>query len=121
MCSNFRRSKCALCEIAHQSKQNLVRANCLSRKHVENFVDRCIYKFKRAIAEPGSAVGAIAATSIGCFCVSCTSVEMMLELSLGLGEPSTQMTLKTFHFAGVASMWVIFLFRGPKCGKTWYF
>lgn len=32
----------------------------------------------------GTAVGAIAATSIG--------------------EPSTQMTLKTFHFAGVASM-----------------
>ena len=34
--------------------------------------------------EPGEAVGAIAAQSIG--------------------EPATQMTLKTFHFAGVASM-----------------
>jgi len=34
--------------------------------------------------EPGTAVGALGATSIG--------------------EPSTQMTLKTFHFAGVASM-----------------
>merc|ERR1712196_690862 len=34
--------------------------------------------------EPGEAVGAIAAQSIG--------------------EPGTQMTLKTFHFAGVASM-----------------
>ena len=34
--------------------------------------------------EPGSAVGAIAAQSIG--------------------EPGTQMTLKTFHFAGVAGM-----------------
>ena len=34
--------------------------------------------------EPGTAVGAICAQSIG--------------------EPGTQMTLKTFHFAGVASM-----------------
>uniref|UniRef100_A0A7I4YH32 DNA-directed RNA polymerase subunit n=1 Tax=Haemonchus contortus TaxID=6289 RepID=A0A7I4YH32_HAECO len=45
---------------------------------------RCCRKLKKAAIEPGSAVGAIAATSIG--------------------EPSTQMTLKTFHFAGVASM-----------------
>jgi DNA-directed RNA polymerase III subunit RPC1 len=41
-------------------------------------------KLRRALIEPGTAVGAIAAQSIG--------------------EPSTQMTLKTFHFAGVASM-----------------
>lgn len=38
----------------------------------------------RAQMEPGSAVGALCAQSIG--------------------EPGTQMTLKTFHFAGVASM-----------------
>lgn len=41
-------------------------------------------KYNRAITEPGTAVGALAAQSIG--------------------EPGTQMTLKTFHFAGVASM-----------------
>ncbi|KAF6000813.1 DNA-directed RNA polymerase [Cyanidiococcus yangmingshanensis] len=41
-------------------------------------------KLQRALIQPGTAVGAIAAQSIG--------------------EPSTQMTLKTFHFAGVASM-----------------
>jgi DNA-directed RNA polymerase III subunit RPC1 len=41
-------------------------------------------KLQRAFIQPGTAVGAIAAQSIG--------------------EPSTQMTLKTFHFAGVASM-----------------
>ena len=41
-------------------------------------------KFLRAKMEPGSAVGALCAQSIG--------------------EPGTQMTLKTFHFAGVASM-----------------
>ena len=37
-----------------------------------------------AAMEPGTAVGALCAQSIG--------------------EPGTQMTLKTFHFAGVASM-----------------
>ena len=43
----------------------------------------CVYS-SRAQMEPGSAVGALCAQSIG--------------------EPGTQMTLKTFHFAGVASM-----------------
>jgi DNA-directed RNA polymerase beta' subunit len=37
--------------------------------------------------EPGTAVGAVGAQSIG--------------------EPGTQMTLKTFHFAGVASMSIL--------------
>ena len=41
-------------------------------------------KYARAQITPGEAVGAVAAQSIG--------------------EPGTQMTLKTFHFAGVASM-----------------
>lgn len=41
-------------------------------------------KYNLAVTEPGTAVGALAAQSIG--------------------EPGTQMTLKTFHFAGVASM-----------------
>jgi DNA-directed RNA polymerase beta' subunit len=41
-------------------------------------------EYNHFLSHSGTAVGAIAATSIG--------------------EPSTQMTLKTFHFAGVASM-----------------
>ncbi|XP_055932368.1 DNA-directed RNA polymerase III subunit RPC1-like [Argiope bruennichi] len=44
----------------------------------------CKDKYMKAMNEPGTAVGAICAQSIG--------------------EPATQMTLKTFHFAGVASM-----------------
>ena len=44
----------------------------------------CWMKYVRARIEPGSTVGAVGAQSIG--------------------EPGTQMTLKTFHFAGVASM-----------------
>lgn len=48
------------------------------------FVKTCLEKYKKAQVEPGHAVGAVGAQSIG--------------------EPGTQMTLKTFHFAGVAGM-----------------
>lgn len=48
------------------------------------FLDSCWSKYVKARIEPGSTVGAVGAQSIG--------------------EPGTQMTLKTFHFAGVASM-----------------
>ncbi|KAI0751657.1 beta and beta-prime subunits of DNA dependent RNA-polymerase [Daedaleopsis nitida] len=48
------------------------------------FLDICWTKYVKAKIEPGSTVGAVGAQSIG--------------------EPGTQMTLKTFHFAGVASM-----------------
>ncbi|KPI44783.1 DNA-directed RNA polymerase III subunit RPC1 [Cyphellophora attinorum] len=56
----------------------------LSRKTLEAFINACLEKYKRAQVEPGHAVGAVGAQSIG--------------------EPGTQMTLKTFHFAGVAGM-----------------
>lgn len=52
--------------------------------HLEMFIDVALIKYDKAKVEPGTAVGAIGAQSIG--------------------EPGTQMTLKTFHFAGVASM-----------------
>ncbi|KZZ94312.1 DNA-directed RNA polymerase III [Moelleriella libera RCEF 2490] len=48
------------------------------------FIKMCLEKYKKAHVEPGHAVGAVGAQSIG--------------------EPGTQMTLKTFHFAGVAGM-----------------
>ena len=56
----------------------------LTKTQLEKFLITCVDKYMRARIEPGSAVGAIGAQSIG--------------------EPGTQMTLKTFHFAGVASM-----------------
>jgi len=46
-------------------------------------IEQIIYMYKKAIVAPGEMVGIIAAQSIG--------------------EPTTQMTLNTFHFAGVAS------------------
>lgn len=56
----------------------------ITRKKLDWFLKSCIEKYIRARIEPGTAVGALGAQSIG--------------------EPGTQMTLKTFHFAGVAGM-----------------
>lgn len=56
----------------------------VTERQLASFLQMCWEKFVRAKVEPGTAVGAIGAQSIG--------------------EPGTQMTLKTFHFAGVASM-----------------
>ncbi|KAJ3291090.1 hypothetical protein HK104_006337 [Borealophlyctis nickersoniae] len=56
----------------------------VTRKQLAKFLDICYHKYMRAKIEPGTACGAVGAQSIG--------------------EPGTQMTLKTFHFAGVASM-----------------
>jgi len=53
-------------------------------RQLVHFCEVCKEKYHRAKIEPGTAVGALCAQSIG--------------------EPGTQMTLKTFHFAGVASM-----------------
>eukprot|EP00727_Mastigamoeba_balamuthi_P012494 m51a1_g7868 putative beta and beta-prime subunits of dna dependent rna-polymerase (1422) ;mRNA; f:275352-280573 len=58
--------------------------NRITLSQLQLFVQTCYDRYKKAGAEPGTAVGALAAQS--------------------LGEPGTQMTLKTFHFAGVASM-----------------
>ena len=56
----------------------------ISKKAIDEFFNLCLSKYERSKVQPGHAVGAISAQSIG--------------------EPGTQMTLKTFHFAGVAGM-----------------
>ena len=60
------------------------RTNKFSKSALKAFIKSCLFKYKRAQVEPGHAVGPVGAQSIG--------------------EPGTQMTLKTFHFAGVAGM-----------------
>jgi DNA-directed RNA polymerase III subunit RPC1 len=65
-------------------KEYLLSLNGLSEAQIDEFLKICLSKYERKRVEPGTAVGAVAAHSIG--------------------EPGTQMTLKTFHFAGVASM-----------------
>jgi len=56
----------------------------LTLLRLQAFVERAVSRYMLKKTEPGTAVGAVGAQSIG--------------------EPGTQMTLKTFHFAGVASM-----------------
>ncbi|KAK6745748.1 hypothetical protein RB195_012082 [Necator americanus] len=76
--------RCTDCLNRQKFRNVQIQTHCVSKLQLMTFLEKCCLKLKRAIIEPGTAVGAIAATSIG--------------------EPTTQMTLKTFHFAGVASM-----------------
>ncbi|WOL00292.1 DNA-directed RNA polymerase III subunit 1 [Canna indica] len=56
----------------------------ITSRQLQVFLDTCISRYQSKKVEAGASIGAIGAQSIG--------------------EPGTQMTLKTFHFAGVASM-----------------
>ncbi|MHA2296914.1 MAG: DNA-directed RNA polymerase subunit A'' [Candidatus Hodarchaeales archaeon] len=56
----------------------------ISREDIIKIANEVYESFQRSLAEPGEAIGTVAAQSIG--------------------EPGTQMTLKTFHFAGVAEL-----------------
>ncbi|KAJ6222710.1 hypothetical protein RDWZM_001255 [Blomia tropicalis] len=79
-------------DFLYQESQNLFSAKYtqlapivnVTEWHLEQFLQRIETKFVTAKIDPGTAIGAICAQSIG--------------------EPTTQMTLKTFHFTGVASM-----------------
>ena len=77
---NFAQRKTNGCELTQMQKQ----VERVTRTQLTKFEDICRQKYCKAVMEPGTAVGALCAQSIG--------------------EPGTQMTLKTFHFAGVASM-----------------
>ncbi len=66
-------------QVAHMERVAKVSAITLTK-----FIQLCLRKYEKAHVEPGHAVGAVGAQSIG--------------------EPGTQMTLRTFHFAGVAGM-----------------
>lgn len=56
----------------------------ISKKEFDAICDNVIDSYERSLVEPGEAVGTVAAQSIG--------------------EPGTQMTLRTFHYAGVAEL-----------------
>ena len=56
----------------------------ISDARLKKVLDMTAYEYKKAQVEPGECVGLVGAESIG--------------------EPGTQMTLNTFHFAGVAEM-----------------
>ncbi|KAG0652415.1 DNA-directed RNA polymerase III largest subunit [Hyphodiscus hymeniophilus] len=71
-------------EDERQRRIRVERTTKVSAKTLGMFIKLCLLKYEKAKVEPGHAVGAVGAQSIG--------------------EPGTQMTLKTFHFAGVAGM-----------------
>ncbi|MFO7710724.1 MAG: DNA-directed RNA polymerase subunit A'' [Candidatus Woesearchaeota archaeon] len=56
----------------------------ISEKKLREVLERTVEEYNDSLAEPGESVGIVGAESIG--------------------EPGTQMTLNTFHFAGVAEM-----------------
>ena len=56
----------------------------VTKEELEEIIEEVIKKYEYSIVEPGEAVGVVAAQSIG--------------------EPSTQMTMRTFHYAGVAEL-----------------
>ncbi|MEN6378564.1 MAG: DNA-directed RNA polymerase subunit A'' [Methanofastidiosum sp.] len=73
--------------ISGQLKEKLYMANDkynLSENEVTSIIEDCIKTYEKSLVDPGEAVGTIAAQS--------------------LGEPGTQMTLNTFHYAGVADI-----------------
>jgi DNA-directed RNA polymerase subunit A" len=56
----------------------------LTKRELDTICDNVIQSYEQSLVEPGEAVGTVAAQSIG--------------------EPGTQMTLRTFHYAGVAEL-----------------
>ncbi len=56
----------------------------LKKSEIEAIIEDAVNEYQRALVEPGEPIGTVAAQSIG--------------------EPSTQMTLNTFHYAGVAEI-----------------
>ena len=65
------------------SPRELLLAKHFTKAAIVMLLEQIVLQYKRALIQPGEMVGIIAAQSIG--------------------EPTTQMTLNTFHFAGVAS------------------
>ena len=63
--------------------KNILLIQKFNKNAIIILLEKLIFNYKKAIIHPGEMVGMIAAQSIG--------------------EPTTQMTLNTFHFAGVAS------------------
>ena len=66
--------------LVDELRQALSRAK-LNKEAIDQTMDLTVKRYKSALVEPGEAVGIVAAQSIG--------------------EPGTQMTLRTFHYAGV--------------------
>src|SRR5207245_6949491 len=78
---NLEPSKEVLSPLILDRLRDALVATKLTKTGVEEAVEQAIDNYKQALVEPGEAAGIVSAQSIG--------------------EPGTQMTLRTFHFAGV--------------------
>ncbi len=68
-------------EDAVEELTRIAKERGLTENELDAIIDEIIRRFEKALVQPGEPVGTVAAQS--------------------LGEPSTQMTLRTFHYAGV--------------------
>ncbi len=69
--------------VKKEIKEELEKIN-VDRETAKRIIERCYEVYLRNLVEPGEAAGIVAAQSIG--------------------EPGTQMTMRTFHYAGVAEI-----------------
>jgi len=76
-------SKAVADDVRALFKQMARKGLILSEDEAKEFVNRVVDKYLRALVDPGEATGTVAAQSIS--------------------EPATQLTLRTFHWAGVAA------------------
>ena len=82
----FQKKKVVPETIVDELKKEL-KGKKLTKKQLEQIIKEIVDSYEFAQIDPGSAVGTVAAQSIG--------------------EPGTQMTLQTFHYSGVAEMSVL--------------
>jgi DNA-directed RNA polymerase subunit A" len=74
-------------DTVYDELKNELKGRKLTKSQLEQIIKEIINSYEFAQIDPGSAVGTVAAQSIG--------------------EPGTQMTLQTFHYSGVAEMSVL--------------
>ena len=67
----------------YMNPKNIIHKHKYNSKSLELLCEKIVYMYKKSVVNPGEMVGLISAQSIG--------------------EPTTQLTLNTFHYAGVAS------------------
>lgn len=74
----------AVVEELEEKLTHISKKRAITREQLNRIIDKVRQTYLNALAEPGEAVGIVAAQSVG--------------------EPGTQMTLRTFHYAGVAEL-----------------
>ncbi|MHC1587059.1 MAG: DNA-directed RNA polymerase subunit A'' [Candidatus Syntropharchaeia archaeon] len=87
--SDFLRSKISRLPIPERIKEELeakLRRLDIDEEKVDRILEEVVKKYEEAKVEPCEAVGIVAAQSIG--------------------EPGTQMTMRTFHYAGVGAIYI---------------